>query len=62
MTDETVDRHEAFRAAMRQVETPLNRSGLKREPQNNRSPYSTYNNSKNYWYANQKKPTLVDKR
>ena len=40
MPDETVDRYVKCREAMRQQETDLNRSGLKREPRNNRSPWS----------------------
>lgn len=35
--DPTVERNECVKAAMRQKETPLNRSGLSVEPRNNRS-------------------------
>ena len=45
MQDETCDRVAAFRAAMAQRDGDPSMSGLKREPQNNRSPYSTYGNA-----------------
>ena len=44
MSDETVTRHEVFKAAMSQKETPLNSTGLKREPQNNRKDWSHWDN------------------
>lgn len=41
MQDETAERNIKLKAAMRQVETPLNASGRKAEPQNNRSIWSS---------------------
>jgi hypothetical protein len=40
-TDATVERHNAIKKAMWERETELNTTGLRKEPQNNRGPWST---------------------
>jgi hypothetical protein len=45
------DRYADFKSALRQKETALNCTGLKREPQNNRKKWSY---TDNHWYSKKK--------